>query len=289
MPDFTSGFDDLIASSHAVIDAALDAGAHSVTPLLSGGHDSMSACLVASMHKAFSGEVFHIDTGIGARATRHYIEARCAEYGWKLRVFKSNFSYERFVMEKGFPSPGAHQWIYNRLKDRALYSITKGRGRTALIAGCRQHESVRRMGHVEPLQIGETSKKTGNVRNTNRLWTNPCWDWTSDTQKAFLDALDVERNPIKMSPLAMSGECFCGAFARPNEIQLIQKYAPDVAEEIERLEVLAEPHGGRCKWGTRAKGEKGIVIAPTGPMCSSCDFKAAASGIVLEDSFASTY
>lgn len=231
----------LVSDSHAVIDKAIAAGSVSVTPLLSGGHDSISACLIASMHGSFSGEVFHIDTGIGARATRRYIEDRCVEYGWRLRVFKSNFSYERFVAEKGFPSPGAHQWAYNRLKDRALYGITKGRGKTALIAGCRQHESVRRMGHVQPVQIGEKSKKTGNVRNANRVWTNPCWDWTSDTQRAFLDAMDVERNPIKVSPLAMSGECFCGAYARPNEIALIQKYAPDVAEEIERLEVLAAP------------------------------------------------
>ena len=273
---------DLITRGHAIIDLAILAGAKSITPLFSGGHDSLCACLVASRHRAFEGEVFHIDTGIGASATRIYIEERCAEYGWNLRIFKSNFTYERFVMEKGFPSPGAHQWVYNRLKDRALYSITKGRGPTSLIAGCRQHESKRRMGHVEPLQVGETSKKTGRVRNANRLWTNPCWDWTSETQHAFLTASDIIRNPIKMSPLAMSGECFCGAFARPGEIELVKKFAPDVAEKIDRLERLVAPQGGRCKWGTRAKDERGIVISPTGPMCSSCDFKAAASGIVLE-------
>lgn len=272
-----------LVDAHAVIDAALAAGARSITPLYSGGHDSQTACLIAAQHSAFSGEVFHIDTGIGARATRAHVEDVCAENGWKLRVFKSNFSYERFVMEKGFPSPGAHGWIYNRLKDRALYGITKGRGKTALITGCRQHESARRMGHVESLKIGETSKKTGIVRNANRLWSAVCWNWTSDMQREFLDSVDAPRNPIKMSPLAMSGECFCGAFARVNEIVLIQKYAPDVAEEIGRLEHLAKPNGGRCKWGSRAPSEKGVVVAPTGPMCSSCDYKAAASGIILED------
>lgn len=278
---FVGSTGELISKAHSVIDAALAAGARSITPLLSGGHDSMAACIIASKHRAFEGDVFHINTGIGAIATRKYIEDRCAEYGWKLRVFSSNFSYERFVMEKGFPSPGAHQWVYNRLKDRALYGITKGRGKTALVAGCRKHESVRRMGHVESIQIGEKSRRTGTVRNTNRIWANPCWDWTTKTQCDFLDALDVERNPIKMSPLGMSGECFCGAFARPNEIDLIRRYAPDVALEIDRLEALARPRGGRCKWGTRAQKERGIVAAATGPMCSSCDMRSMAAGIVL--------
>lgn len=252
-----------------------------MTPLLSGGHDSLTACLIASRHPNFTRTVFHIDTGIGSKVTRQYIHDRCDEYRWNLQIVKSNFSYERFVMEKGFPSPGAHQWVYNRLKDRALYKITKGRGKTALIAGCRQAESTRRMGHVEPLQVGEVSKKTGTVRNKNRIWTNPCWNWTSAMQVEFLDSLDVERNPIKMSPLGMSGECFCGAFARPNEIALIRRHAPDVAQEIDRLEAMMAIEGGRCKWGIRKAKEKGMLLAFTGPMCRSCDTRAMAAGITV--------
>ncbi len=80
----------------------------------------------------------------------------------------------------------------------------------------------------------------------------------------------------------MSGECFCGAFARPNEIELIRRYAPDVAEEIDSVAQLAPPGKGNV-WGVRAKSERGILTVGTGPLCSSCDYKAQASGLLFGD------
>jgi 3'-phosphoadenosine 5'-phosphosulfate sulfotransferase (PAPS reductase)/FAD synthetase len=270
----------ILADGLSVIDMAFEAGAGGMIPLFSGGHDSLSACFVASKHRRFSGEVFHINTTIGAKATRRFVDEVCAEFGWSLRVFQSNFSYEDFVKRLGFPSPGAHQWVYNRLKDRCVSTIGKGKGRIALITGCRIHESTRRMGSVKPLQIGEMSAKTGIVRRLNRAWTAPCWDWTSEEQREFMQWFDLPENPIKRSPLAMSGECFCGAFARPNEIALIRQHAPDVAEEIDRLSAFDQ----RGTWGTRRKTEKGIQLVHTGMMCSSCDYKAAAAGLLFEAS-----
>lgn len=263
----------------SVIDRAFLRGATMMLPLFSGGHDSLSACYIASQHPRFQGKVYHIDTGIGAKATRQFINEVCDDYGWELQVFKSNFSYEKFVRKLGFPGPGAHGWIYNKLKDRCVSTMGKGRGKVALITGCRSQESVRRMGHVEPIKIGETSKKTGKVRRKNRIWTAPCHDWSSEQQRAFMDALCLPRNPVKDSLLGMSGECFCGAFARPNEIALVREFVPDVAAEIDRLSTLA-PAGSI--WGKRAKGKKKIVKATTGPLCSSCDLRAALQGVLIE-------
>lgn len=199
---------DLVASGLAVIDSAFDAGATRMLPLFSGGHDSISACFVASKHPKFEGSVHHINTGIGAKATRQFVGDACDELGWTLVVHQSNFSYERFVQRLGFPGPGSHQWVYNKLKDRCVSTMAKGLGPVALITGCRQQESTRRMGHVEPVKIGETGKKTGQVRRKNRIWTAPCFDWSSAEQRSFMDAHDLPRNPIKESPLGMSGECF---------------------------------------------------------------------------------
>lgn len=277
----------LLSDAIEVIDRALFEGkATSIVPLLSGGHDSISATFVASQHPKFDGTVHHIDTGIGAKATRRFVEELCSEMGWDLRVYRSPVTYEWCVATHGFPGPAGHQFIYNRLKDRCVYQITRERmGRVALITGCRSDESVRRMGHVEPLKIGETSKRTGKARNRKRAWTAPIHNWTTADQIAVMDAHALPRNPIKLSPLGMSGECFCGAFARPYEINLVRQIVPDVAEEIDRLAVIAKANGKHHVWGTRPKRcIKGqLELGFTGPLCTSCDQRAMAGGFVVQE------
>lgn len=249
-------------------------------PLFSGGHDSLSACLIAAEHPRFTKDVFHIDTGIGAKATRDYVEMICRQQGWNLHVYKSNFSYERFVRRLGFPGAGAHGWAYRNLKDRCISKMAKGLGRVALITGCRSQESTRRMGNVKPVVVGEHSKKTGKVTRLNRVWVSPCHNWSVADQNLFLTTWAMPRNPIKDSILGMSGECFCGAFARPYELDMIRQVCPDVAQEIDRLACIAKECGTKCVWGPTPK--KGTTIAPTGPLCSTCDRKAAAAGLILE-------
>lgn len=205
--------EQLTADALAVIDEAVTLGRpERMAPLYSGGYDSLAACLVASQHPLFDGHVHHINTSIGSQATRNHVEEVCGIMKWKLIVYKSKESYEKFVRERGFPGPGRHQWAYNRLKDRCVYQITN-RQRVLLITGCRSQESTRRMGHVEPVKIGETSKNTGKVRSRNRIWTAPCHDWSKADQLHFLRGWGLPSNPVKESALRMSGECFCGAFA----------------------------------------------------------------------------
>jgi 3'-phosphoadenosine 5'-phosphosulfate sulfotransferase (PAPS reductase)/FAD synthetase len=273
----------LLASALAIIDRAFECGATAMLPLFSGGHDSLSACFAASQHSRFCGEVHHINTGIGAKATRAFVEETCKELGWTLRIYTSNFSYEKFVRRLGFPGPGAHQWVYNKIKDRCISAMCKGRGPVALITGCRQQESTRRMGHTASVKIGETSKKTGKTQRKNRIWTAPCFDWSIAEQRAFMTEHMLPRNPVKDSILGMSGECFCGAFARPWELEMIRMVVPDVAAEIDRLSVIAKECGTPCEWGKRRKDEKGVVTVYTGPLCSSCDRKAVAAGVLFDD------
>jgi len=174
--------------------------------------------------------------------------------------------------------------------------------RVALITGCRAQESTRRMGHVEPLKIGEVQHRTvvwrrmlGGppvkvkldppeefVAEKRRYWTAPCHDWSSAEQQQFMDDFDIPKNPIKQTPLGMSGECFCGAFARPNEIALIRRYAPDVAEEIDRLAVIAHQLGKPEVWGVSPDRGKGIVVVKSGPLCNSCDIRAMSAGITVD-------
>ena len=110
--------DELTASALAVLDRAYISGAYQMRVLFSGGHDSLCAAHLASQHRAFNGEVHHINTGIGAAYTREFVERVATKYGWKLIVWKSDETYEKFIRARGFPGPGRHGWVYNRLKDR---------------------------------------------------------------------------------------------------------------------------------------------------------------------------
>lgn len=99
----------------------------------------------------------------------------------------------------------------------------------------------------------------------------------------FMNDWGLPRNPVKESIIGMSGECFCGAFARPYELEMIRQCVPDVAAEIDRLTEIAKECGTPCEWGKRRKGESGVVTVHTGPLCASCDRKAAAAGVLFDD------
>lgn len=281
--------EELLASGLRVIASARAYNPGPMIPLYSSGHDSLCACHVASKSDWFRGTVNIIDTGIGSAASHAHARQVCRELGWELKVWKSSETYEKFVRERGFPGPGRHHWIYVRIKERCVRMMTRRRGRVALITGCRSQESVRRMGHVEPVKLGEWETRRcpdGTERrvrvNKNRVWVAPCHDWSSEEQAAYMDYHDLPRNPVKVA-LGMSGECFCGAFASPGELDRIRRHCPDVAAEIDRLAVIARECGRHDKWGTRPPKETGIVAAQSGELCSSCDLRARAAGIVFSD------
>lgn len=272
--------DELIASGLAVIDQALALSKRvrlfsKLLPLFSGGYDSLCACYVASQHKKFAGTVYHIDTGIGSKATRAYVELVCKELGWRLSVHKSKENYETLIRESGFPGPPMHRIAYIRLKERCVDQICRqGKEYKLLVTGARMDESVRRMGHLTPIRD-----------EGKRLWLSPCHDWTTNDQRRFMDEFGFPRNPVKDSILGMSGECFCGAFARPSEREMLRQVCPDVDAEITRLEGVAKEcniEDRNATWGYR-KGRKVVEVLGTGPLCQTCDRKAGAAGIVVTD------
>jgi len=82
----------------------------------------------------------------------------------------------------------------------------------------------------------------------------------------------------------MSGECLCGAFAKPNELEEIAFWFPDVAQEIHDLEHEVAATGKfkpeRCRWGWghqkgAPEGQK------AGGFCSSCTLNGAADKTVV--------
>lgn len=239
--------------------------------LMSGGHDSLMATHMASQHPAFTGAV-HVNTGIGVEETREFVRRVCREQGWPLmeyRATEQGQDYDELIMEHGFPGPFHHTKMYNRLKERALEALmrdTKAHrlDRVMLVTGVRRAESRRRMGTVQPIN-----------RQGSKLWVAPL-TWVDGTAKnAYITEHGLPRNEV-VDLLHMSGECLCGAYAKPGELEWLEYCGfSDVVQRIRDLEERARQAGvPRCKWGAGGEVQESAtddqLMAP-GFMCVGCE------------------
>ncbi len=210
-----------------------------VVGLLSGGHDSMTANLIA--HESGADLSLHINTGIGVEQTRDYVRESCASRNWKLNEYKATGNtyadgtpdpqiYEDTVREQGFPGPGQHFRMYIKLKERQLDRFERDIGATPkrpvlYITGARQDESTRRMSNTDP---------EPDVRGRD-VWLNPIFDFTKADCSECMAHFGAPRNEV-VDLIHKSGECLCGAFAQPGELAELKIWFPDVAKRITDLE-----------------------------------------------------
>jgi 3'-phosphoadenosine 5'-phosphosulfate sulfotransferase (PAPS reductase)/FAD synthetase len=228
-----------------------------VWALCSGGNDSLCATHLATSTGLVSG-VASINTTIGIALTREHANAVAARFGWPLRWLTPPVGYRELCARFGMPGPGGHNLIYQRLKERCILQLVREskrrrRDRVMLITGCRLSESDRRMGHTEPIQ-----------REGSRLWVAPIINW-SETQKLNYQ-LDngIPRNPVTPI-LGISGECLCGAFAKPGEREKIARHFPEAEAEISACEAIAAVNGQPSRWGMRPHKNQMI--------CQECERK----------------
>lgn len=263
-----------------VIDDAVKAyNLDAVFALVSGGDDSLAMSQLCAVHDKFAG-VIHIDTLTGitdtdawktgqpeAIATRHTItQAQCNK--WEL-IIKAPFTrYEMLITKEGFPGAAAHSMMYRYLKERPLDQAKIearkiGGKKVGFVTGIRKAESVQRMGYVESVH-----------KDRHGIWIAPLSDWSHYEMKLFSYSFKV-RNPVSIS-LGMSGECGCGAYATPDEYNVINHLYPKQAERIRAWETIAsaaQPVMGfestYCKWG-HAQGRRISEKQLSLPMCESC-------------------
>lgn len=255
-----------VATAREIMDAAIDEHSPShVFGMFSGGHDSLCACHVASLHPRFDGCV-HINTGIGIEQTREFVRATCQDHGWPLKEYHPPVSYREIVLKHGFPGPASHWVMYARLKERCIRQLirehkTRHRDRILLVTGVRRAESTRRMGYVQPVnRIGA------------QVWVAPIIDWSNDDKTAHIAEHKLPENPV-VKLLCMSGECLCGAFARPGEIKELELWFPEVAERIHALEREANAARVPAVWGTAPAVNWESLGQPDLPLCWSCEAK----------------
>jgi 3'-phosphoadenosine 5'-phosphosulfate sulfotransferase (PAPS reductase)/FAD synthetase len=262
----------LIEQAHQIVAAALAehlGGRQLVATcvLFSGGNDST---VLAHLFRGQATHALHANTGIGIEATRQFVRDVCSSWGLPLierAAPRLEDSYRAMVLRDGFPGPAKHWKAYQRLKERALDAIRHdlgiaGRRKVAALwlAGRRREESERRAD--VPL-----AERDGSV-----VWASPLANWHKlDMNTYRLVFPDVPRNEVS-DLLHMSGECLCGAFAKPGELEMIRAWYPDAAADIEALEreVRAAGHPDHlCHWGHGLAG-RDLRAAKVGRLCSSC-------------------
>jgi len=250
--------------------AASGHGVTKVFGLFSGGHDSLVSTYIASLHPKFAG-VIHCNTGIGIPATREFVRETCQREGWPLYEYHARQRngmpiYDDMCLRLGMPGgPMAHSSQYHVLKEEGLERAVKehreGDAPVALVTGIRKSESQRRMKSA----IAVPSRLEAKM---HRLWIVPILDWTARDVNSFIAEVELPRNLV-VDLLHRSGECLCGALARPDELKEIALWYPGIAARIHRLEKACYEKRLPHQWG-----EKKVVRPPEEqmelPMCSSC-------------------
>lgn len=248
--------------------------------LFSGGKDSIVAGHIAAHLPEFRG-VGHVRTLTGPTAERHSDHAlKIAEqFGWTVIERSPSETLASMVAQFGMPGPAAHTWMYIHLKERAIRKITnaarKHKERIVYVTGMRRAESAKR---------AKVSKEVTVVTNTE-WWLSPIINWSDNDVFEY-----VNHHGLRVPSIGHSLDCFCGAYATPEERELIQIEHPDqyeyilLLEDIARaghqIQVLEVKSGHRkqafpeqfCRWGHGLNLKDVRADCKTKvSLCSACD------------------
>ncbi|WP_300578295.1 phosphoadenosine phosphosulfate reductase family protein [uncultured Nocardioides sp.] len=274
----------LVQQSHNILTRAIERHANAdgrtlvgTVVLFSGGNDST---VLAHLMRDRASHAAHANTTVGLEATREFVRQTCRAWDLPLLEFappRECDHYENLVLDHGFPGPGHHFKMYQRLKERSLEQVRRQfvqnpyRERVVFLAGRRRTESARRASIPAVERRGST------------VWVSPLVNWTRfDLTTYRLLNADVPVNEVT-DLIHMSGECLCGSFAKPGEREELAFWFPAFEAQIQELESrIAEvpgipDHRRRWGWGATLR-EPERRRGASGPLCSSCDARFASGG-----------
>lgn len=253
---------NLIKQAYDIYQLSLDAldGREHMGSLISwsGGNDSN---VLAHLMRPVATHAYMANTGIGIEETRQFVRDQAA--AWNLPLIEKKATgkdtYEVFVTKHGFPGPAQHDRMYQRLKQRqqrkARAELVKNgiKQRVIFIGGRRRQESKKRksLGFLD---------RDGSIINVS-----PIINWTyldMTTYRLTHDNVPINGMSVK---LGMSGECLCGANAKPGELDRVREHAPAVADRIDTIASRARANGVPAPFDRWGHGQGKPL---ENPMCS---------------------
>ncbi|MGW2961217.1 phosphoadenosine phosphosulfate reductase domain-containing protein [Streptomyces sp. NPDC001220] len=287
--------DEAITRSFAIFDRVLAAFPVVATVgLFSGGNDSV---IVNHLFRHRVDAIAHVNTGTGVPETTQHVRDVVGAWNLPLHELHPRHSYRDLVLGnvlstrgknigrqvwKGFPGPAGHSVMYRRLKDEPLQRL---RGQ---IIG--RHGRSRNLVYLGGMRWAETDRRFRNAEEVDRegalIWVSPIVHWTDAHMREYrnrhrctlphqhADHMLCTPNALPLNEvtvhLHMSGECLCGAFAKPGELDEIEFFYPHATKPLRELEGEAETAGlPACKWGQRPPGER-TRRRPAGRLCAKC-------------------
>jgi 3'-phosphoadenosine 5'-phosphosulfate sulfotransferase (PAPS reductase)/FAD synthetase len=218
--------------------------------LFSGGHDSLVSTHVSGRILSEMGvthEVVHIDTTVGIPANEEYVKDCAERFGWDLRIIRNEEhngkSYWEWCRdEETFPMPQDHIWTYINLKRNAIEQIVREEkesrdDRVLFVTGVYADESDRRAG------FHQIEKRRG-----AQVWVNPCFEWSESQMASYRLDNDLPVNEVA-AELGKSGECLCGAYAHPGDLEAVRRVCPALADRLDALgEEISPSPAHQMKW-----------------------------------------
>ena len=303
---------DSLSDGEAVVDCMIKQGRDIVMQAIStyhpigmvaafsGGNDSIVTTHFSATE--FFSRVIHCNTGIGLKQTTEHVRRVCERFGWdyveEVAVPEGRTksttdeqlpidgwqdgltAYEEFVLNFGFPGPGQHPRMYQRLKERSIRRYVRRikdgtpRGSKVLvISGIRNDESSIRAGYKRAVQQ--------DPGNSAVIWANPFYWRSAEEFEIYRQEFGLPRNPVK-DQIGISGECMCGAFRESDAERLaVRRVDPEFSEYLDRLEAKVHERGFPWDWGQRPpkwwmemKRGQGFLIEMGDPeftpMCVGC-------------------
>lgn len=255
--------------------------------LFSGGDDSLACGTACAEALQEVGEkidyAIFCDTGTCIPETKQFVVDTCHAMSIPLLIGTTTDkdSYEKYVLRFGFPGQNhrQHTVMYRMLKahslSRCISQIRQKRKHfpIALLTGARIDESTRRMATA-----GKAIEKRG-----SDIWVNPIHHWTKTDIHHYFGSKQVERSIVAQT-IGRSGECNCGVFGSPQELDEIRIVSPTFYAYMCDLEARVMQKGFCWGWGQspptdllqiaggqlQMEGMQSDHYAQTMFMCSTC-------------------
>lgn len=255
--------------------------------LFSGGDDSLAVGKVSHQILLEQGKkidfAIFCDTGTCIPETKGFVIQTCREMDIPLIIGTTTEkdSYENYVLRFGFPSQNQrqHQVMYRMLKShslsRAISSIRQRRRNyhIGLLTGARIDESVRRM---------STAKNTMEKRGAD-IWVNAINHWSKNNIRTYFSENNIDRSVVAKT-IGRSGECNCGVYGSPQELEEIRVVSPTFYAYMKDLEDRVLERGHCWRWGesipsdffevasgqTQLEGMQASHYTQNMFMCSTC-------------------